>query len=456
MTPTATPAAVQAMPASVAEPAAATQVAEPAPQGLTAQPVRMPEVAGREAKSSNATKDQSVTATSPVLMDLLPQQVEEPPVAEPRTIQVPTTPTGATEAPRRSEVVVNNVNADPAPVQSPSKASAQAARPASMPEAVDQALKVLAAPPVPSLESTPTPASSPAPVPERNREPSPNQGATTDQNAVSTNAKPDAVAKSDSEPSPASPPTNSQARLVDAPKPEAKQKGSDSQHSDDEQVERAGCATCGGFHSSNAGADLHASMGCASGNCIPGRPPCNPLCKEHDTVIGAFCQNLYDCLCCPDPCYQPAWVPAANASFFADYARPRTVTRIRYDNLENMTRPDRNQFWINNVTPAFKKNAFPYRPTARLQQVSLYQEAAGERGSFFVEYPYRQINESWAPTQAGFGDVNFGIKSLLFDCEMLQVTFQMRTYMPSGNFTEQPGHRTVRCRPLDPDVAEAQ
>ena len=191
VTPTATPATVQAMPASVAEPAAASQVAEPAPQGLTAQPARMPEVARREAKSSNATKDQSVTATSPALMDLLPQQVEEPPVAEPRTIQVTTTPTGATEAPRRSEVVVNNLNADLAPVQSPSKASAQAARPASMPEAVNQALKVLAAPPVLSLESTPTSASSPVPVPEGNHEPSPNQGATTDQNAVSTNAKPE-------------------------------------------------------------------------------------------------------------------------------------------------------------------------------------------------------------------------------------------------------------------------
>ena len=61
--------------------------------------------------------------------------------------------------------------------------------------------------------------------------------------------------------------------------------------------------------------------------------------------------NLYQCICCPDPCYEPKWEPAAYASFFADYARPRTVTRLRYDNLEDMTRPDRNQFWINNVTP---------------------------------------------------------------------------------------------------------
>jgi len=184
-------------------------------------------------------------------------------------------------------------------------------------------------------------------------------------------------------------------------------------------------------------------MGCANGNCIPGRPPCNPPCNECNTVIDAFCQNLYQCLCCPDPCYQPTWEPAANASFFSDYARPRTVTRIRYDNLEAMTRPDRNQFWINQVmlndfalrkAKKWMKAGTFTNPRARLQEVSIYQEAAGERGSFFVEYPYRQINSNWEPTQAGFGDVNFGIKSLLFDCEMLQITFQMRTYMPSGNF----------------------
>src|SRR5262249_47370801 len=148
-----------------------------------------------------------------------------------------------------------------------------------------------------------------------------------------------------------------------------------------------------------------------------------------------FLQNLYQCLCCPDPCYQPTWVPAANASFFADYARPWTVTRIRYDNLEAMTTPDRNQFFMNQVKLPRKNGRFISNPRARLQDVTLYQEAAGEHGSFFVEYPYRQINPNWMPTQAGFGDINFGIKSLMFDCELLQVAFQLRTYMPSGNFT---------------------
>jgi hypothetical protein len=397
-TPTTTPASSQAMPTPVAKPGAANHVAEPAPQSSTTQPARMPEI------------------------------VE----VEPRTTQVTNTATSASAVPGGSGVVVkDNLNADLAPVQSPSRVPAQAARPASMPEAVNQALKVLATPPVLSLESTSTP--TPSPTTETKEESSPNQAATTGPDTVSRKPEQVGAPKADAQPTTGSPLVEGQSRVADAPKPEARQKGSDSQQSDDEQVERAGCATCGGFHISNAGADLHASMGCASGNCIPGRPPCNPPCNEHDTVIGAFCQNLYDCICCPDPCYKPAWVAAANASFFADYARPRTVTRIRYDNLEAMTRPDRNQFWINQVKPVPMSRTI-VNPFARLQQVSLYQEAAGERGSFFVEYPYRQINESWAPTQAGFGDVNFGTKSLLFDCEMLQVAFQMRTFMPSGNF----------------------
>lgn len=201
----------------------------------------------------------------------------------------------------------------------------------------------------------------------------------------------------------------------------------------DHQINQAGCATCGGFHSLGDGSTLHESIGCAGGSCIPGRKPCYPPVNECDTLIGAFCQNLYQCLCCPDPCYQPQWVPAANASFFADYARPRTVTRLRYDNLESMTRPDRNQFWIQGVTAMRKNGRRINDPRARLQQFYVYQEAAAERGSFFIEYPYRQINQSYAPTQAGFSDLNFGIKSLMFDCELLQITFQFRTFTPTGN-----------------------
>jgi hypothetical protein len=205
----------------------------------------------------------------------------------------------------------------------------------------------------------------------------------------------------------------------------------------DDAVVRAACSTCGAYHSSLDGPAFHESFGCADGNCVPGRQPCNLPCHNCDNFMTAFIDNLYMSICCPDPCYQPKWVPAANASLFADYARPRTVTRLRYDNLINMVRPDRNQFFFQTVHPGgnFKINGVTYRtdPSLNFQQLYLYQEAAGERGSFFVEIPYRQVDPLFSPTQAGFGDINFGIKSLMFDTEMLQTSFQFRTYTPSGN-----------------------
>ncbi len=258
------------------------------------------------------------------------------------------------------------------------------------------------------------------------------------------------------------------------PEPELKQESTSSaeqnpdkspERKQDGQVEKSACATCGGFHGHLDGPVFTCQAGCASGDCIPGRQPCNLPLNECDTVVGSFLTNLYQCICCPDPCYEPKWEPAAYASLFADYARPRTVTRLRYDNLEDMTRPDRNQFWLNNVTPTHGAVRYvnPHNQTglfknsgvtitnlsARLQQVYLYQEAAGPHGSLFVEIPYRQINQSWAPTQAGFGDINFGIKSLLFDCEMLQIAFQMRTFMPSGNFIDNLGNGQFA---LDPSI----
>jgi hypothetical protein len=219
-------------------------------------------------------------------------------------------------------------------------------------------------------------------------------------------------------------------------------------------VQPAGCATCGGFHNDLDGPAYHASFGCSGGSCIPGRQPCaTPFCGDH--IVGQFLNNLYQCLCCPDPCYQPKWVPAANASFFTDYARPRTLTRFRYDNLNNMIFPDRNQFFMKSI-PINTRNPFMINgvqlvsnPSARLQRVSMYQEVATEKAAFFIEVGYRQVNPLFSPTQAGFDDLSFGSKALLFDCEMLQVTFQFRTFMPTGNSANQLGTGHVS---LDPSL----
>src|SRR5271166_3063509 len=286
-------------------------------------------------------------------------------------------------------------------------------------EALRQALNTLGA--VPSGSQAPNPDSSPA----ASRVQAPGDA-------------PVATASPQPEPEPKQAPGSSEGQNPDK-SPERRQDG---------QVEKSSCATCGGFHGHLDGHVFTCQAGCANGNCIPGRQPCNPPVNECDTVVGSFLTNLYQCICCPDPCYEPKWEPGAYASLFADYARPRTVTRLRYDNLEDMTRPDRNQFWINQVQTVHRAHAV-HNPFVRIQELYLYQEAAGEHGSLFVEIPYRQINQSYAPTQAGFGDINFGTKSLLFDCEMLQIAFQLRTFMPSGNFTSNLGTGLFA---LDPSI----
>ncbi len=321
------------------------------------------------------------------------------------------------------------------------------AEPAPMPDTVNQALKTLATTPALGSDSalTPTPVSTPQPQPNSSAAPIPQQDKSQPQTVptVASNSRADS---SNADPAAIQSPTPNLAGQAPQSNATAPPQGQD------DQVERTECATCGGYHSSSSGGIFHAQLGCAGGNCIPGRQPCSPSEKDCDTVFGAFFNNIYQELCCPDPCYQPKWEPGAAASFFADYARPRTVTRIRYDNLESMTTPDRNQYWIDSAMPKGMNGHRITNPRLRLQQVYLYQEAAAGNGSLFVEIPYRQINPNFEPSQSGFGDINFGIKSLMYDRELVQIGYQFRTYTPSGNFNNNLGTGHFS---LDPSILTA-
>jgi hypothetical protein len=227
----------------------------------------------------------------------------------------------------------------------------------------------------------------------------------------------------------------------------------------DPAVTPAQCATCGG-----AGrlAGLGACSTCGgSGLCVPGQPPCYDL-PAH-TFIGRCLNELYHCLCCPDPCYEPTWVPEANSAFFMDYARPQTLTRFRVDDGMNMQFPDRSEyFWARAgltrgnqfmgtgpMVPKFHlRNGKPLRGFFDVDwdQISLYQEVAASRASFFVEIPYRS-QRTLGKHFAGFSDMNLGTKSMLLDCELLQITFQFRTYIPIGQTGKGLGNGHVSLEP---------
>ena len=199
----------------------------------------------------------------------------------------------------------------------------------------------------------------------------------------------------------------------------------------------SGCASCGLPGSSGA-----SSYGCSGNGCVPGRTPCHPC--TSDTICGRLFGGLCDEFCCPDPCYEPRWIPEANAAFFQDSPRPVTQTRIRWDAGFRYNFPDSAEFFwaqINKKGPKF------VTPSLHYNDLTLYQEIAAKGASVFVEMPYRTIDPINGPTGAGMGDMNVGVKTVLLDRELLLVSMQMRTFIPIGNPTTGLGTGHVALEP---------
>src|SRR5262249_3143137 len=113
----------------------------------------------------------------------------------------------------------------------------------------------------------------------------------------------------------------------------------------------------------------------------------------------------------------------------------------RYDYGQNLILPDRAEyFWARTGTgggagiAGFNAKGPPKAETSlHYDELSLYQEIAAGGFGFFIEEPYRPVYPAVNDRDANFGDLNLGTKSLLVDCELLQLTFQFRTYVPTGN-----------------------
>jgi hypothetical protein len=169
---------------------------------------------------------------------------------------------------------------------------------------------------------------------------------------------------------------------------------------------------------------------------VPGRRPCQGYC-EGETAVGRFLCGVYECICCPDPCYDPSWLAVADAAFFVEAARPVSQMRFRWDHGHHLIFPDRAEFFWARADGKGKgpKPNPPFLAAGSVDYhvLSLYTETAVGGFSVFTETPYRSLDPDFAPHGAGFGDLSFGTKSLLFDCELLQITFQFRTFLPTGN-----------------------
>ena len=228
----------------------------------------------------------------------------------------------------------------------------------------------------------------------------------------------------------------------------------------DGAVVPASCASCSGGLLGQPPADVVDAGGCAGcgcGNgCVPGREPCDCCCDACDGP-GRFLCGIYQCICCPDHCYEPHWEALADAAFFQTGGpRPITQLRLRYQRGWDMPFPDKAEFFMPRADSApgakgprqvdpviLDSNKLDYR------EFHLYNEAAIGRFSAWIDLPYRNIDKDQGQYNggSGFGDLSFGTKSLLLDCELIQLSFEFNVFTPTGDFLKGLGTGHVSLEP---------
>ena len=172
---------------------------------------------------------------------------------------------------------------------------------------------------------------------------------------------------------------------------------------------------------------LCGSAGCGEGDCVAGRAACTTA--EGYGPMGRLASSFHNAFCCPDPCYEGRWSTTANAGLFLDYARPTTLTRFRWDRGIGMTNPDRGEyFWAKTGGKGPPQN----ETRVDYDEISLYQEAGGDKFSFFISTPYRSLNGQQNGGSGGFGDLVLGTKTMFLDSELLNMSFQFKTSIPVG------------------------
>jgi hypothetical protein len=164
-----------------------------------------------------------------------------------------------------------------------------------------------------------------------------------------------------------------------------------------------------------------------------------------------------------------AQAQGSSGTIYIDSAIPQTTFRSRFDAAHDDNRPDRAEFFypkygafrsleIDPMTHRIKPGIFfdprapgPDEKDARVdfRDVSGYLEWAPSNClSGFVEVPYRfLLPEPLNPHVSGFTDMNAGFKwALLYEPDQV-ATFQLRTYIPTGDSFRGLGTHHVSLEP---------
>ncbi len=153
---------------------------------------------------------------------------------------------------------------------------------------------------------------------------------------------------------------------------------------------------------------------------------------------------------------------ADSNSGYVDSALIGDLFRIRYDSANDDNRPERAEFFYAKGSYFHNPNLIPspslVDPNApgppRIETRVDYQElsgylelALGERLSGFVELPERFLHPEQNANAVGFADMNAGFKVALLADPNQVLTFQLRTYIPTGDASRGLGTDHVSLEP---------
>src|SRR5262249_7228220 len=123
----------------------------------------------------------------------------------------------------------------------------------------------------------------------------------------------------------------------------------------------------------------------------------------------------------------------------------------RWDSGQNLIFPDRNEYFWARADGRGKGPApatgLKGETRVKYDEISVYTEGATGNIGVFSSLPYRTLESSSVMRGSGFSDMTIGTKTLLFDCELLQISFQFTTYLPIGNFRKGLGVGNVSLEP---------
>jgi hypothetical protein len=220
----------------------------------------------------------------------------------------------------------------------------------------------------------------------------------------------------------------------------------------------AGCASCGGgLLAPPAMPGYGGGGGCGDcGNgccCYPGRTPCDCCCDSTHCLGRIFC-GIYQCVCCPDPCYEGQWNALADNAFWFEGPRPVTQLKLGFEYDWHIPFPDKSEwYWARADGNGAAKGPRPLAGAAGTSIVNnrefyITNEVAVGPMGVAITMPYRNVDtEGNYDSASGFSDLTINTKTLLLDCELIQAAFGFKVYTPTGNVTNGLGTGHVSLEP---------